>query len=172
VTWFSPEPEKALFRNTLRQTRHRGCNSTVMLSVAKARFSMLDALDDARNYYKPQVQPNGMFHWPMHGYYLSESVGLAAMISEFLVQSVENTIRVFPCWPAGKDARFIDLRAQGGFLVSAEQKRGRVTMLEITSTVGGRLRLLDPWSGAIIERQTQPGQKLTFTEPAASKSNP
>jgi hypothetical protein len=162
VTWFSPEPEKELFRNTIRQTRHRGCNSTVMFSVAKARFSMLDALDDARNYYKPLVLPNGMFHWLMHGYYLSESVGIAAMISEFLVQSVDNTLRVFPCWPKEKDAGFANLRAQGGFLVTAEQKAGKVVKLEITSTVGGKLRLLDPRTGKIIERETRPDEKLAI----------
>jgi hypothetical protein len=164
VTWFSSEPEKELFRNTIRQTRHRGCNSTVMFSVAKARLSMPDALDDARNYYKPLVQRNGMFFWPMHGYYLSESVGIAAMISEFLLQSVDNTIRVFPCWPKDKDARFTDLRAQGGFLVSAEQKDGKVTKLEITSTAGGKLRWLDPWSRKVLERKTQSGEKLLLPE--------
>ncbi len=162
VTWFSPEPEKELFRNTLRQTRHRGCNSTIMLSVAKARFSMLEALEDARQYYRPEVQPNGMFHWPMHGFYLSESVGLAAMISEFLVQSVDNTIRVFPCWPQDKDARFANLRAQGGFLVSAEQQAGKITKLEITSTVGGKLRLLNPWTGQLVERDTTAGERMEF----------
>jgi len=175
VTWFSPEPEKELFRNTIRQTTHRGCNSTIMLSVAKARFSMLDALEDARGYYRPEVQPNGMFHWPMHGFYLSESVGIAAMISEFLVQSVDDTIRVFPCWPKEKDARFAGLRAQGGFLVSAEQRGGRVTKLEITSTIGGKLRLVSPWpavavdgrplkpdSRGIVELATNPGERLTF----------
>jgi len=130
--------------------------------VAKARFSMLDALDDARNYYKPEVQPNGMFHWPMHGFYLSESVGIAAMISEFLVQSVDNVIRVFPCWPKEKDAKFTNLRAQGGFLVTAEQKAGRVVKLEITSTVGGKLRLLDPRTGKIIERETRPNERLAI----------
>jgi hypothetical protein len=147
-----------------------------MLSVAKARLSMLDALEDARRYYRPEVQPNGMFHWPMHGFYLSESVGIAAMISEFLVQSVNNTIRVFPCWPQEKDARFAGLRAQGGFLVSAEQREGRVAKLEITSTVGGKLRLVSPWlaiavdgrkltpdSRGIVEFATSPGERLTFT---------
>ena len=104
-----------------------------------------------------------MFFWPMHGFYLSESVGIAAMISEFLVQSVDNTIRVFPCWPKDQDARFTNLRAQGGFLVSAEQKGGKVTELEITSTVGGKLRLLEPWSGKVTERETQPGEKLLLT---------
>jgi hypothetical protein len=162
VTWFSAEPEKDLFRNTIRQTRHRGCNATVMFSVAKARLSMLDALDDARNYYKPEVQPNGMFHWPMHGFYLSESVGIAAMISEFLVQSVDNIIRVFPCWPKEKDAKFTNLRAQGGFLVTAEQKAGNIVKLEITSTVGGKLRMLNPWTGKVDERETNPGEKLTL----------
>lgn len=175
ATWFSAEAEKELFRNTLRQTRHRGCNSTIMLSVAKARFSMLEALDEARGYYRPEVQPNGMFHWPMHGYYLSESVGLAAMIAEFLVQSVDNTIRVFPCWPKEKDARFAGLRAQGGLLVSAEQKAGQVVKLEIISTVGGKLRLLSPWptitmngrrlapdAAGVVEAATKAGERMAF----------
>ena len=162
VTWFSPEPEKELFRNTLRQTRHRGCNSTVMLSVAKARFSMLDALEDARNYYQPQVQPNGMFYWPMHGFYLSESVGIAAMISEFLLQSVDNTIRVFPCWPKDKDAKFADLRAQGGFLVSAQQTGGQVRYAEVRSTVGGRLKFLNPWTAVPQARRN--GETVALTE--------
>jgi alpha-L-fucosidase 2 len=131
-----------------------------MFSVAKARLSMIEALDDARNYYKPEVQPNGMFHWPMHGFYLSESVGIAAGISEFLLQSVDGVIRVFPCWPKERDAQFANLRAQGGFLVSAEQKGGSVTQVEITATAGGKLRLLDPWTGKIAERDMKPGEKL------------
>ena len=162
VTWFSPEPEKELFRNTIRQTRHRGCNSTVMFSVAKARLSMLDALDDARRYYRPQVQPNGMFYWPMHGFYLSESVGLASMISEFLVQSVDNIVRVFPCWPKDKDAKFAGLRAQGGFLVSAQQIGGRVTSVRIRSTVGGRLKVLNPWS--TLPQSHQNGAVASLTD--------
>ena len=164
VTWFAPEAEKELFRNTIRQTRHRGCNATVMFSVAKARFSMLEALDDARHYYKPEVQPNGMFHWPMHGFYLSESVGIAAMISEFLVQSVDNMIRVFPCWPKDKDASFTNLRTQGGFLVTAEQKAGKIVKLEITSTVGGKLRLLNPWTCKLVEREATPGEHLKIEQ--------
>jgi alpha-L-fucosidase 2 len=175
VTWFSPESEQELLRNTIRHTQHRGCNSTIMFSVAKARFSMLEALEDARQYYRPEVQPNGMFHWPMHGFYLSESVGIAAMISEFLLQSVDNTIRVFPCWPKDKDARFQSLRAQGGFLVSAQWQDGQVNKLEITSTVGGKLRLLSPWPGiaanghilqpdsrGIVEVSTNPGEQWNF----------
>jgi hypothetical protein len=103
-----------------------------------------------------------MFYWPLHGFYLSESVGVAAAISEFLLQSVDDTIRVFPCWPKDKDARFKNLRAQGGFLVSAEQKGGKVTLLEITPTVNGRLRLVDPWTGKISEHAAVAGKTLSF----------
>jgi hypothetical protein len=163
VTWFSPESEKELFRNTMRQTRHNGNNSTIMLSVAKARLSMLEAVDDARNHYRPPLQPNGMFFWQAHGYYLAESVGIAAMISEFLLQSVDDTLRIFPCWPKEKDAAFTRLRAQGGFLVSAEQKAGKTTRLEIVSTVGGKLRLLDPWTQKTVERDTKPGERIEMS---------
>jgi hypothetical protein len=165
VTFLSPPEQQDLFRNTLRQLTHRGCNSTIMLSVAKARLDMPEGVTDLRSYYQPLVQPNGMFYWPLHGYYLSESVGVAAGISEFLLQSVDNVIRVFPAWPKDKDARFTRLRAQGGFLVSAEMKAGQVMAVKVESTVGGTLRLRDPWTGKIIEQATKPGQSLMFQKP-------
>jgi len=160
VTCFSPEAEKELFRHTISQTRHRGLNSTIMMSVAKARFSMPGACDDLRNYYKPLAQPNGLFFVPDCGFYLVESVGISAAISEFLLQSVDNTIRVFPAWPKTKDASFTNLRAQGGFLVSAEQKDGQIVKLEITATVGGKLRVLNPWTGNLDERDLAAGKTL------------
>jgi len=94
---------------------------------------------------------------------MPESIGVAAVVTEFLMQSVGGIIRVFPCYPKEQDAKFTNLRAQGGFLVSAEQKDGKVTKLEITSTVGGTLRVLNPWLGQIVERATRPGQRLVFT---------
>jgi hypothetical protein len=124
---------------------------------------MPEALAELRDFYRPNVLPNGMFYWPLHGFYLAESVGVAAAISEFLLQSVDDTIRVFPCWPKDKDARFKNLRAQGGFLVSAEQKGGTVTQLEITPTVNGKLRLVNPWTGKITEHDAVAGKTLSFT---------
>ena len=37
-----------------------------------------------------------------------------------LLQSHDQTIRVFPVWLKGKDASFRNLRAYGAFLVSSE----------------------------------------------------
>jgi len=76
---------------------------------------------------------------------MQEMIGIAGLVNEFLLQSVDNKIRLFPCWPKDKNAKFSRLRAQGGFLVSAEQKDGTVAKLQIESTVGGTLRVLSPW---------------------------
>ena len=62
-------------------------------------------------------------------------------------------IRVFPALPRDKPARFFNLRAQGGFLVSASQSAGKVEQIAITSTVGGRLRLLSPWPTISVGRE-------------------
>jgi hypothetical protein len=80
-----------------------------------------------------------------------------------------------------QDARFENLRTQGGFLVSARQAGGRTAALEIRSTVGGTLRLVSPFgvvrarladaagpqilkpdAQGLIQLKTQPGQRWTF----------
>ena len=143
----APEPVKELFRRTIRDTRFNGNNSHVIFNIAKARLSMPEAVTDTRRWFKSRELPNGLFVWQghAHGTFMPESIGVAALVAEFLMQSVGDTIRVFPCWPGDKDARFSRLRAQGGFLVSAEQREGTVTRLAIRSTAGGTLRLLSPW---------------------------
>ena len=58
-------------------------------------------------------------------------------VSELLLQSVGDTVRVFPAWPKDKPAQFHNLRAQGGFLVSAVMADGGVERV----TVEGATRL-------------------------------
>jgi hypothetical protein len=101
-------------------------------------------------------------------------------INEMLLQSVADVVRVFPAWPLDKPVRFHQLRAQGGFLVTASCDNGGVGTVTIESTAGGRLRLLRPWpaievvgpdGGArsltpnekgIVELDTQVGQLCQF----------
>ena len=158
VTWFSPEPVKELFRRTIRDTRFNGNNSHVIFNIARARLSMPEAVTAARAWFKSRELPNGLFVWQghAHGTFMAESIGVAALVAEFLMQSAGDTIRVFPCWPADKDARFSRLRAQGGFLVSAELAEGRVKTVTVTSTVGGRLRLLSPWKAIRVNAKATP----------------
>lgn len=148
VTWFSSHAEKEIFGRTLRWIKFRDDNAHIMVNVERARLSMPEAYTESRKHFSNILTPNGLFAaWPGHGFFLAESWAFAGLASELLLQSVGDIIRVFPAWPKDKDASFTDLRAQGGFLVGAEQKAGLVTNLRMTSTVGGFARLLNPWPG-------------------------
>ncbi|MCF7975824.1 MAG: hypothetical protein K9N55_18550 [Phycisphaerae bacterium] len=179
VTWFSPESEKALFRRTILDTRFNGNNSHVMFNIAKARLSMLEGVTDAKTWFESRELPNGLFVWQghAHGTFMPEMIGVAGLINEFLLQSVANKIRLFPCWPQDQDARFTRLRAQGGFVVSAEFVNGRVTSAAIESTMGKPLQILSPWKtmyvngkevapdvSGLVTLNTRPGQVFHFTD--------
>ena len=183
ITWFSAPEKRALFERTLRWIKHNGSNSHTMVNVARARFSMPEAYSETRAHFSKIATPNGLHAaWPGHGYYLAESWTFSGLVAELLLQSVNDIVRVFPAWPKEQDASFVDLRAQGGFLVSAEQKGGEIVRPEILSTVGGTLRVLSPWpkvtaarndKGAeplqadargVVEIETKPGERVLFAE--------
>ena len=82
------------------------------------------------------------------------------MITEFLIQSVDDIIRIFPAWPGHKDAEFSDLRTRGGFLVSARQKNSIISHFSVVSTAGGELKLLSPWDA--IEARDADGRVLSL----------
>ena len=146
VTWFSPDSEKQLFARTLGWVKFHDFNSHIMVNVQRARFSMPEAYTRAREHFTKLLTPNGLFaEWPGHGSYLAESWAFAGLTGELLLQSVGGIIRVFPAWPREHDAAFVDLRAQGGLLVSAEQKLGRIGRVTIKATVAGTARVLNPW---------------------------
>ncbi len=183
VSWFSKENEKNLFKNTINwiDSRYNHNNSVVMINVARARLSMTnEALDDTKTWFKGKEQPNGLFYWKAHGFYMSEQTAVSGLITEFLIQSNDNILRIFPAWPENINAEFSNLRARGGFLVSASQKNGAIKNFTVESTVGGELNLVSPWDNikvkypdgitsiftpdyqGVVKMQTKRGQKLIF----------
>jgi alpha-L-fucosidase 2 len=68
-----------------------------------------------------------------------------------LLQSAGGVVRVFPAtsqrWPT---ASFQDLRAEGGFQVSATREGGRTVHLTIRATALATLTLRDPFAGAAV----------------------
>jgi hypothetical protein len=179
VTWFSPEAEKELFKRTISITRHNFNNSNVIFNIAKARLSIPEAYTDSRKWFVSRELPNGLFEWQghQHGTYMGEMTGIAGLINEFLLQSVRNKIRLFPCWPSDKDASFSGLRAQGGFIVSAEFAGGHVASATVESSAGKELSLLSPWktvyingqkadigSDGLVTMQTKAGEVYRFAE--------
>jgi len=67
-------------------------------------------------------------------------------VHQMLLQSWNDRVRVFPAVSSEwEDVSFSDLRAQGGFKVSATREAGRTTRVHIEATVDGTLRLKNPF---------------------------
>lgn len=166
VTWFSSDQQKKLFARTIDKLQWNGNNSAVILAVCRARLSMPNTWQWVRQEIQARLRPNGTLtlnrlghHFNNFGHY-TEQFGATMAVSELLIQSVDDVIRVFPAWPADKPAAFENLRAQGGFLVSSELADKKVRHVTILSTVGGKLRLVSPWlAGLSARREGEPGSQ-------------
>ncbi len=68
--------------------------------------------------------------------------GVSAGIMEMLLQSHDGAVHLLPALPdEWRSGRVRGLRARGGFVVSEEWNGGELTRAEVTSTIGGTLRL-------------------------------
>ncbi len=157
INWFSDPTRKAFGLRSLQRESSIVAvqNSVVTYNVATARMSSGTTISNTKKWLSPTAsvdpeQPNGLFALGTQGYFNGEQVGIARIVTELLLQSVGDIIRVFPEWPEDEDAHFSNLLAQGGFKVSADQVAGAATNLRITSTVGGDVSLLNPWSNQAV----------------------
>ena len=90
---------------------------------------------------------------------LEGNFAFAAGIQEMLLQSHTGIVRVFPAIPRGwNDVAFDNLRAVGGFLVSAVRKDGKVVRLRVYSEQGGNLKIASPVDGRLLQYETQAGK--------------
>ena len=161
VSWWSSEEEKQLFKRTIEGLKWNGNNATFMLAIARARLSMPNSQEWLETEIKSRTRPNATLslnaliphkRFNDFGHY-TEQFGVGMAISELLLQSVDDIIRIFPASSTGVHISFNDLRAQGGFLVSAEGSAEKVEMLQIKSLYGGGLRLLSPWQKIEVCRE-------------------
>ncbi|MBN1908697.1 MAG: hypothetical protein JW818_03070 [Pirellulales bacterium] len=188
VTWMSPPAEVKLFRRTLQRMNWGKIVAWAWYCQYRVRLHTPDAFEWTHEVAGSRYRPNGTFLCTPEPHpfndmgYAIEIAQMAMVISEMLMQSAGDVVYVFPVWPKDRDAAFRDLRAQGGFLVSARQRQGKVIQLIITSTLGGPLRLRSPWptiiaklpdgtsrqltpdARGIVEMPTTRGQKITFHE--------
>jgi hypothetical protein len=163
VTWQAPEDQRALFKRTIESIQWNGNNSMVMLGVARARLDMPGTLDWMVEEIQARLRPNGTLTLSRRGApfndfgHYTEQFAATMVLSEMLVQSVGDVIRVFPAWPTQRSARFRDLRTQGGFLVSSSIREGEIVRIKIRSTEGGLLRLVSPWKRIMVLRAGRTG---------------
>ena len=170
ITWWSAEEEQKLFTRTVDTLEWNGNNATFMLAISRARLGMPKSADWLRDEILARQRPNGTLtlnrlghHFNTFGHY-TEQFGAAQAVSELLLQSEGDIVRVLPAWPPESPVRFHQLRAQGGFLVSGGCEAGRLLPVRVLSIVGGALRIASPWKQTTVQR----GDK---TQPATPEEN-
>ena len=94
---------------------------------------------------------------------LETPLSAAASIMELLLQSWGGKIRIFPAVPDDwKDAAFDQLRAQGGFLVSASRSQGKTDWISVKSLSGEPCLVKVPdWKTAV---QLGKGKRIQVTK--------
>jgi len=120
------------------------------------------ALDNLSIFLKAFVSPNG-FHlngdYKRQGYSnfayrpftLEGNFAAGQAVHEMLLQSWGGVVRVFPAVPqAWADVAFNDLRAEGGFVVSARREKGATKWVRVRAGCGGTLKLRDPFGGETV----------------------
>jgi alpha-L-fucosidase 2 len=95
-------------------------------------------------YQVPTVTANGFYS--EHGWPTFESpIAATRSLLDMMLQSWGNTIRVFPAMPTQwQDAVFYNLRAEGGFLISAKREKGKTSWVKIKSLNGESLQIMVP----------------------------
>jgi hypothetical protein len=152
--------------------------STIFAAAARVGVDPDLILSQMTRVTQKYIQPNFLFNFGGGG--IENNSGIPDGLNEMLLQSHEGFLRLFPCWPASRPARFEGIRAYGAFLVSAELSDGRVQSVRILSEKGRPCTVLNPWPGAgiLVRRDgvmsdtvhgdrftltTAPGERLVLT---------
>jgi len=129
--------------------------------IGRAEFAY-DCLHQFAEYW---IGPNGLhfnrdvrrtgvtrFQGESRQFTMEANCGIAAGISDMLVQGWRDIVRVFPAVPAHwRDVVFRDLLTEGAFRVSAARRNGRTVWVRIVAGVARQLRLRNPFGDAPIE---------------------
>jgi len=71
-------------------------------------------------------------------------------LCEMFMQTFQDTIRLFDDWPANTYAKFGDLMAYGGFLISSDMENNVVQYARVISSKGRNFTFYNPWPGQTV----------------------
>ena len=108
----------------------------------------------------PTLGPNTLYSENNWQTFESPITG-ARVILDMLLQSWGDRLRIFPACPeAWRDVAFHNLRAEGGFLVSAGRKNGKTDWVQVRSLAGEPCRVLI--NGKLHELNLAKGEEITL----------
>ncbi|WP_344942335.1 discoidin domain-containing protein [Sphaerisporangium flaviroseum] len=146
----------------------------VFTQAARVGYPAQSLIDRLKGQITARSAPNLRVTDPNHGL---EKAGAIEAVNSMLLQSDGGVLRLFPVWPAAKNASFVKLRAKNGLVVSSARSGGQVSYLDITSDAGRTVRVGNPWPGrtVVVTRagggtvgHTVSGDVITFATQAGS----
>ena len=118
--------------------------NTFYPAAARVGYDPQVILQHMSGFVKKSAKPNFYIHSSGGGV---ESFNVVPSgICEMLLQSFQGKIRIFPDWPSDATAKFGDLRAYGGFVISSSMENGAVQYVRLISDVGGNAVVVNPWT--------------------------
>jgi len=107
------------------------------------------------------ASPNFMFSFGGGG---TEDYSIVpCTLANMFLQSYQTNLHIFPNWPATLSAAFGNLNACNGFLASSAITNGLISYVQITSTAGQRVSLINPWPQTIIQIASTVNPTTQFT---------
>ncbi|WP_238008486.1 discoidin domain-containing protein [Dactylosporangium sp. AC04546] len=141
----SSSADRQIAVNTLNAMNSWGQDNSfpkVFTQAARVGYPAASLIDQLKGQINQKLGPNLRIVDPFHGL---EKTGAVEAVDNLLLQSDNGVIRVFPVWPASRNARFVNLREKDAFLVSSELTGGQVVYVDIVSQAGRPAALLSPW---------------------------
>jgi hypothetical protein len=119
-------------------------------AIQTAQVHVRDAALPPNEQYKDENRVS-VWRWPFRHMGMESMSLLACAMNESLLQSHDGVVRVAPAVDTSQDARFT-LHAAGGFVVSAEVRKGRLRWIAIRSLRGEVCTVANPWDRAYLFR--------------------
>jgi hypothetical protein len=135
----------AIAKNTVDQMQDWGWgNFTFDPCAVRVGYNPSTILSQVANFIS-SLGPN------MHSDHGIEDCDVApATLCEMFMQTFQDTIRVFDDWPTNTWAKFGDLMAYGGFLVSSDMENNAVQYMRVISNKGRNFTFYNPWPGQTL----------------------
>ncbi len=138
---------KNMVQDMARWNDDNGTN-TFYPAAARVGHDPNDILTHLDSWINGHTYPNLHIHTGGGG--IENFNTVPSTVSEMLLQSFQSKLHLFANWPSSTDARFGDLRAYGGFLVSSDRRSGNVKYVRVVSEAGGNAVLVNPWSTGLV----------------------
>lgn len=157
-----PTADRALAETSIRHfTDLEGDNCMFKYTGASSLWATLRDGDQALQWLErslkvlprvpraPTVGPNTLYSengWPT----FESPIAASRNLIDLLMQDGDGTLSFFPAVPSTwREASFHDLRAQGGFMISAVRKNGQTQWIRIKSLAGEPCVVRAEWGGDV-----------------------